>query len=147
MLLPDSNKLRHILSIEEKWVNGFYGIIDAHHKAKKPLSFLQVMVLCDEAASAPGGMPKPLAILMTYVFGEPPPHHLPILAEFCERTRYWTPCGVQGHILNLQRVTTARPINKLQYVRFPHESFVFVLYSHHGKVTALDISGKLIFRV
>jgi len=55
--------------LDERWIDNFYGILESHYRVNKPVSFLQVMVFCDEGASAPGNLPKPIAILMAYVFG------------------------------------------------------------------------------
>lgn len=55
--------------VDEQWINSLYGVLDSHYRIKKHLSFLQAMVLCDEADAAPGGIPKPIGILMVYIFG------------------------------------------------------------------------------
>jgi len=55
--------------LDEQWLNNLYGILDSHYQAKKPVSFLQLMVIWDESASAPGAVPKPIGVLMSYVFG------------------------------------------------------------------------------
>jgi len=92
-MLDQSNKLRH--SLDEQWLNNLYGILDSHYHAKKPVSFLQLMVIWDESASAPGAVPKPIGVLMSYVFGKrsfPSPHAQ--IERALERTHYWTACGL-----------------------------------------------------
>lgn len=63
------NSVRRV-SVDEQNINSAYGIFNSHYVVKKPVSFLQYMVIWDEADSAPGNMPKPLAVIVTYVFGE-----------------------------------------------------------------------------
>ncbi|EPQ60188.1 hypothetical protein GLOTRDRAFT_89773 [Gloeophyllum trabeum ATCC 11539] len=55
--------------LDEEWIDSFYGVLNSCYEAKKPLSFLQAMVFCDEAISAPGHFPKPIGIFMAWFFG------------------------------------------------------------------------------
>ncbi|TFK56927.1 hypothetical protein OE88DRAFT_1730359 [Heliocybe sulcata] len=55
--------------LDEAWVDSFYGVINSCYEAKKPMSLLQAMVFCDEAISAPGNVPKPIGIFLSWLFG------------------------------------------------------------------------------
>ena len=58
------------VSLDERWIDSVYGVINSAYETGSPMSLLQLMVFWDEAASAPGNLPKPLAIAATYILGE-----------------------------------------------------------------------------
>lgn len=62
--------MRSTHSLDEHWVDSFYGVLESHYRTKTTVDFLQVMVFCDEAVSAPGNGPKWLGLLLVFIFGK-----------------------------------------------------------------------------
>jgi len=55
--------------LDEAWINSTYGIMESHYRANIPVSFLQLMVMWDEAASVPGEYPRILGLAIVFLFG------------------------------------------------------------------------------